>query len=459
MLRCTTFLLLATAIHAQTWTQATTTANPGQIRDAAMAFHAATSQALLFGGFPTLNGTWLYDGANWAPASPTATPPGRREAAMAHDLQRSRTVLFGGQGASGLLGDTWEWDGGNWIAMSPPAAPSARTGHCMAYDAIRGVTVLFGGTTNPNLPRTQADTWEWNGSTWMQVTTANAPTEAEYSSMCFDIARGVCVLAGGTSFFGAPDQSTWEYDGVNWIDRTASVGHGPTSVAGLGVANAGLVYDQVHGVSVLYGGRTPNGTFSTETWAYDGNAWSMIASGTPSSRTRFSMAFDSARGVAVLYGGLTGNFQTWFTETWEFTVGAPASYATFGGGCAGTAAVASNTATAAPRLGQPLAIQLGNLPTPGAALLLVGFSNTASAYGPLPIDLGALGAPGCFLRVAPQAQLLLLGAAGSASVTLQMPSSPGFVGLTFYTQGLVLDLPANGLGIVASDAAAAQLGS
>src|SRR5687768_10664468 len=70
----------------------------------------------------------------------------RRYPAMAYDVARQRTVLFGGYDASSYsLGDTWEWDGTSWIQRSPAASPAARVGPQMAYDAARQRTVLFGG--------------------------------------------------------------------------------------------------------------------------------------------------------------------------------------------------------------------------------------------------------------------------------------------------------------------------
>ena len=109
---------------------------------------------------------------------------------MATDLGRSVVVMFGGQGA-GVMSDTWEWNGVYWESTAPVTSPSARVGHVMAYDSARSVTVLFGGSPNPILPPVANDTWEWNGTTWTQVATATAPSEAVYSSMCYDSQRGV----------------------------------------------------------------------------------------------------------------------------------------------------------------------------------------------------------------------------------------------------------------------------
>ena len=450
MLRFALLPLLVTPLFAQ-WSQVTTATNPGQVRDAAMAFHNNTSNTVLFGGWPALNTTWLYDGTDWTSASPATTPPARREHAMASDFARGVVVMFGGAGG---LSDTWEWDGTNWTNMAPAVSPPGRQGHVMAYDATRGVTVLFGGTSNPNAPAELSDTWEWNGTTWTQVTTANAPSETAYSSMCFDINRGVCVLTGGTSLFGAPDQTTWEYDGVNWTNVTASVGPAPSAIPGLGVQNAKMVYDTVQGVSLLYGGRTPNGTFSTDTFAYDGTSWSIVASGTPSSRTRNMMAFDMTRGVSVIYGGLTGNFQTWFTETWEYSSGTSASYAVFGSGCAGTNGVPSNSASALPVLGSTMTIDIGNLPAPETMILVLGVATVSPS-----IDLGFLGAPGCPAHVTPDVLQLISGSAGSASFSLAVPNNPALSGYELHSQAIVVEAGINAFGGVTSDAATATVGS
>lgn len=451
MLRIAILPLLITPLIAQSWTQITTAVNPGQIRDAAMAFHNNSGKTVLFGGWPALNDTWLYDGSNWTNAQPATVPPARREFAMASDIGRGEIVMFGG---AGPLGDTWVWNGTDWSNVTPAVSPPARLGHVMAYDLARGVTVLFGGVGNPQTPSEFHDTWEWNGATWTQVVTANAPSESAYSCMCYDIGRGVCVLTGGTSLFGAPDQKTWEYDGSNWVDRTATVGLAPSSVPGLGVQNAKMVYDSVQGVSLLYGGRTPNGTFSTDTFSYDGNSWSVVATGSPGSRTRYSMAFDMTRGASVIYGGLNGAFSTWYTETWEYAAGVTASYLTFALGCAGSAGVASNTASSLPVLGSNMVIDIVNLPAPELMVMVLGQSVVSPS-----VNLGIVGAPGCFAHVAVDAVALVAGAAGAASFSLAVPLTPALAGYQLHTQAIVVDPAANAFGGVVSDAATATVGN
>lgn len=453
--------LSATSLAAQSWTPVSTTSDPGNVRDGAMAGHLVTADVIQFGGWPALGQTWAYRAQDWVQLTPTTAPPARRENAMADDVARGRLVMFGGLGASGVLGDTWEWDGTDWTLASPATSPPARQGHVMAYDSARQVTVLFGGTTNPNAPFELTDTWEWDGTTWTSVATASAPSESYRSSMCFDPIRNVCVLTGGTSLFGAPDQSTWEYDGVDWTNVTATVGPAPSATPGLGVMGAAMAFDLATGASVLYGGRTPNGTFSTDTFAYDGSAWTIVQSGTPSSRTGMMIAANVPAGNLVVYGGATGNLQTWFRETWEFAGGVQADYLAFGQGCVGSGGVPQlqPLAGSLPRSNSVFTLELTNLPAAaGLCYLAFGFDDQNWNGASLPLGLAGFGMPGCTLYTA-----IDFGATqghGGSAVQWLLSIPSGFDGLVFYVQAAVFDpLAGNAAGVTASDAGRATVGS
>lgn len=131
-----------------------------------------------------------------------------------------------------------------------------------------------------------------------------------------------------------------------------------------------------------------------------------------------------------------------------------ASYNVFGAGCPGTAGVPTNTASAPPQLGTAPTITFGNLPFPFIAIAVLGVSNTS----PLPLDLGFIGMPGCFLRVSLDSTLSVAGAGGSASFIFPIPNQLNLVGFTFYTQGIVLDPGLNPFGFSASAAAQAIVG-
>src|SRR5207249_671924 len=96
---------------------------------------------------------------------------------------------------------------------------AARYGHAMAFDSVRKRTVLFSGDADD-------ETWEWDGTDWMQRVPAAAPPARMFSPMVFDVSRGVMVLFGGDmAGFAASD--TWEYDGATWTQRTFAVTPAP----------------------------------------------------------------------------------------------------------------------------------------------------------------------------------------------------------------------------------------
>ncbi len=139
-------------------------------------------------------------------------------------------------------------------------------------------------------------------------------------------------------------------------------------------------------------------------------------------------------------------------------VGLAGSYTTFGAGCAGSAGIAANIATSAPRIGQTVTLTFSPVPTPAAGILLIGSSNTFStSFGPLPLDLTAFGAPGCSGRVSDDVlQSFGLGS-GALNFGVNIPNDPFFVGLSLYTQGVFFE-NANALGVVLSDAATMVIG-
>ena len=135
------------------------------------------------------------------------------------------------------------------------------------------------------------------------------------------------------------------------------------------------------------------------------------------------------------------------------------AYHPYGSGCAGSLGVPTLSAAGAARpvVGSTFAVTLGNLPL-GVAIMVLGFSDTASGPFPLPLDLGPFGLPGCSLLAEVVASQLLFGAGTSATWSISLPNDPSYLGTRFVNQGFVLDPPANATGLTVTNAGKARIG-
>jgi hypothetical protein len=87
-------------------------------------------------GLDTAGATWTSTdpASGWVKASPANSPAPRSEPALAYDAATSQVVLFGGEllgstsAAGEVVGDTWTWDGTTWTEQegdAPAPTPSA----------------------------------------------------------------------------------------------------------------------------------------------------------------------------------------------------------------------------------------------------------------------------------------------------------------------------------------------
>lgn len=317
-----------------------------------MVFDSSRGVAVMFGGslsYPSdrTDETWEWNGSTWS-LRPGGGPSARRDHAAAFDSDRNVMVVFGGA-CNDSCGDTWEWDGTAWTLRST-TGPSPRSEHCMAYDSQRQVTVLYGGSEGAGGFLT--DTWEWDGTSWTQVLSSgpnivtctmafdaargksvmvdtpstwerssggwvlvstDGPTQYRASSaLAFDANRAVGVLMGGGGDLGSL-RETWEWDGANWVDRTA-----PS--AGPWLQYPIAAFDSVRQVAVVADvlwvpacPECPGFMLVHATWEWDGENWALRARGdqdvTPQDIS--AMAFDDARGVTVAFQGSEQGNETW----------------------------------------------------------------------------------------------------------------------------------------------------
>lgn len=167
----------------------------------------------------------------------TCPGPGQRQhAAMTYDERTGRVVLFGGSRGpeQPALDDTWEWDGSAWMQISAPVHPPARAGHAMAFDPQRRRPILFGG----GVPRfdagtswsTLGDTWEYLGAGlgWQRLAESGPPARALAAMAAAPTSRepgrrGV-LLFGGLGADGGVLGDTWTWEGGRWVHRESKDG-------------------------------------------------------------------------------------------------------------------------------------------------------------------------------------------------------------------------------------------
>ncbi|MCA8976874.1 MAG: VCBS repeat-containing protein [Planctomycetes bacterium] len=132
----------------------------------------------------------------------------------------------------------------------------------------------------------------------------------------------------------------------------------------------------------------------------------------------------------------------------------------FGRGCGAGPIAPTIAAIGAPQLGNPAsAVQLAALQPNTWSLLWLGFDNhLATGSIPLPLALGAWGAPDCALLADPLLpRVLFVGASGTATWPVPLPGNPTFHRLSVFAQGATLAPGANPLGMLFSGGLAIRL--
>jgi hypothetical protein len=319
----------------------------------------------------------------------------------------------------------------------------------MAFDHARGNVVIFGGKEDL-AGALRNDTWIWNGTAWVeQFPQGLLPSPRVYTAMAFDAVSQRVILFGGL------DAETWAWDGVSWTQLLPS-----TSPPGRWGHQ--LVSDSLRGRLVLHGGYSLGQQDLADVWEWDGSDWIQRANVEPPQARKFhALAFDAARGRTVMFGGFAGwASPTLLGDTWEYGTVAPARSSSFGPGCLGSngrVPLLSCPAPHLPWLGGTCRLAVADLAAGAIAVMYLGASNVVwQGNIPLPLPLAPL-MPGCFLRVSLD---LAIGSVASPSgyVAIGIPLDTQFLGQTFFTQAVVVDLPANLAGVVLSNALEARFG-
>ena len=266
------------------------------------------------GGNNLLNEIWYWTGYQYIFISVPTSPAARENAAMVNIPGTGLLMFGGGNGVGGLtpLSDTWLF---NDVWFTQTTGPTARYGHAMVYDPIKlHAAVMFGGYNSGTLN----DTWTWSGGTWTQLSPATSPPARQFHSMVYDVARQQTVMFGGVDASGSTLMNdTWVFDGTNWTQKTPA--HSPPVRSG-----GQMAYDSVHGTVLLFGGRNASIQIG-DLWQWDGVDWTELDGTTsfnnnvyPASRQGAAFSYLSGSQQLYLFGGSTP-FGGISNETWLLT--------------------------------------------------------------------------------------------------------------------------------------------
>ena len=207
--------------------------------------------------------------------------------------------MFGGRRRPDWLTDIWEWDGARWHEIEH--APLVRPQHAaMLYDPRRGRVVMFGPTYQSR------QLWEWDGRTWTAID--NGAPEALGMEFSVSAAGELILLARGPFPEPLPPTRIWAWTGATWQQREA----GP-AMANLQASTS-----------------TPDGTiYFYQSWERGltepvmhkrdvSGLWTQLPIAVnPGIRYTEAAAWDSSRQRMVIYGGTTRDNQ-YLSDTWEF---------------------------------------------------------------------------------------------------------------------------------------------
>ncbi len=280
-------------------------ANTPAIDNPAIAYDVDRQRVVLFGGKhvfgvgvpPTFSDeTWLFNGSRWEQAVTSVHPPPRAGHTMTFDARRGRAVLFGGFNDQTSLADTWEWDGTRWQDVTAKgevlgAAATLRNA-VLLYDAQRGAPVLM---VQPDFSAPGAQ-WVRRDGAWQALPEPGPP--GAILAAAFDPIRKVTVATGWT----VTGMQVFESSGAGWT----SVEQGHLSFV------APAVFDATRRRIVAVASLPSDGIRTLE---WQDAVWVIepLAVGPPV--VLGPMAYDSGRGRVVMVG--VGSQDPTSAQTWE----------------------------------------------------------------------------------------------------------------------------------------------
>lgn len=172
---------------------------------ASLGYDSTSSQLILIepvsAASTTTEETWSWDGSDWQQLAPADSPPPRTAASLSDDPEAGGLLLFGGKDSGdGILdADAWLWQDGTWTEEAPADSPPALKDASMAYDPDLSAVLLFGGDESSNVTEedVQSFTYEFDGTDWQLVPTAESPATRSGAALAWDPAASQMLMTGG----------------------------------------------------------------------------------------------------------------------------------------------------------------------------------------------------------------------------------------------------------------------
>jgi hypothetical protein len=267
--------------------------------------HAKTTSD---GDISLFNDTWMWNGSNWSQINTQHAPDPRQMFAMTYDRVRDRVILFGGthRTADGKSFeaeyDTWEFNGTDWQQVADNTGPKLNFPQ-IAYDVARNQVILIGADSTSTTLTTKMFIYDPATKAWNAPNPApdKLPDCANDAAIAYRNSNDHIVLVGGVcSTTTSGIDQTWEWNGTTWKELT--------DVASPGRATAQAVaYDQLRDAVVYFGGFNAfDATPRSSTNLYQAGTYKFPQDITrPSPRSLASFRTNPNTNIAYLFGGLS----------------------------------------------------------------------------------------------------------------------------------------------------------
>lgn len=152
-----------------------------------------------------------------------------------------------------------------------------------------------------------------NNATWI-LRSETGPSDRWAASMVYDNDHGLTVLFGGVNTSNGPFGDTWIWNGNSWTEVSPATSPDARQ-------HQAMSYDSVRAVTVMFGGRNgvTSGVLFDDTWEWDGSLWTQRSpTSIPPGRSAFAMAFHELENKTVMFGGYQGDSISFLNDTWTW---------------------------------------------------------------------------------------------------------------------------------------------